>query len=518
MKNILLYILLLTATFSCDVLNLEQKSSISYNEAFGSYERCELSTVGCYAYAQGSYRGFPFGSRALAMNDVRGEDVASSTYLGSSYESTFTTSTGDLSNLWSYLFKLVNQCNIVIDGVRSAAKSNTITEDECNSFEAEARFLRALALHEAMVFYALPYNATPDASHYGVPVVLVPCNTIEAVNEAYKSGRATAEATYKQIIADLDFAEKCLPELRTGTAKISRATKGAAIALKTRIYLHTADYENVVNEASKLVDVNNISLKSKIGGYNLTEDVAGPFLSNSDNTESIFSIENTAADNPTLDGALGQLYYGRKDIAISPVLYNAKFWDKDDLRRSMMTMIDGKYFTAKYPKYVDMDDWAPIIRYAEVLLNYAEAEARLNGVTSVSLALLNKVRNRAVKDESKHYTLSSFVGKEELVNTILNERRIEFVCEGKRWYDIHRLSTDPVFAVKISTGEAGIPAKVNTGNIVSSDYNVASGSVNAELFTISEIPYGDRRFIFPIPQSEINANSVMAEQQNEGWD
>ena len=42
----------------------------------------------------------------------------------------------------------------------------------------------------------------------------------------------------------------------------------------------------------------------------------------------------------------------------------------------MLEMIDGKYFTKKYPNYVDMDDWAPIIRYAEVLLNYAEAEHR----------------------------------------------------------------------------------------------------------------------------------------------
>lgn len=518
MKKILYIIISFLFITSCDVLNLEQKSSIPYEKAFGSYDRCELTTIGCYSYAQGTYRGFPFGSRALAMNDLRGEDVLSSTYMGSSYESTFTTSTGDLSNLWSYLFKLVNQANIVIDGVNSAKNSGIITEEQCNSFEAEARFLRALALHEAMVFFAQPYKKTADASHYGVPVVTVPCNNIDAVNEALKSGRATAKETYEQIVGDLNFAESYLPETRSGSMKISRATKGAAIALKTRVYLHMADYEKVILEASKLVDAASTEHNAKIGNYKLTENIAGPFLNNSDNSESIFSIENTSTDNPTLDGAIGQLYYGRKDIAVSPILYNAEFWDKDDLRRSMLEMIDGKYFTKKYPKYVDMDDWAPIIRYAEVLLNYAEAEARVNGVTNLSVSLLNSVRNRAIKDEAKRYTTSSFAGGEDLVKKVLEERRVELLCEGKRWYDIHRLSTDPVFAVKISSGKSGIPTKIDMGNVVADDYVAASGSVRSALFTISEISSDDRRFIFPIPQNEINSNPVIAEQQNEGWD
>ncbi len=165
-----------------------------------------------------------------------------------------------------------------------------------------------------------------------------------------------------------------------------------------------------------------------------------------------------------------------------------------------------------------MDDWAPIIRYAEVLLNYAEAEARVNGVTDLSVSLLNRVRNRAVKDEAKRYVKSSFADGVALVQSVLNERRIELLCEGKRWYDIHRLSTDPVFAVTVSSGKSGIPAKIDIGNVVSSDYVAASGSVRNELFTIAEIPSDDRRFIFPIPQNEINSNPVIAKQQNDGWD
>lgn len=164
-----------------------------------------------------------------------------------------------------------------------------------------------------------------------------------------------------------------------------------------------------------------------------------------------------------------------------------------------------------------MDDWAPIIRYSEVILNYAEAEARVNGKTELAIGLLNLVRNRAVTAPAKQYVSGSFESADELVISILNERRIEFLAEGKRWHDIHRLSTDSKFSTKISTGEAGIPAKVDLSSVEDSDYVAASGTVRSNLFTVSEIPANDRRFIFPIPQREINSNPIMASQQNEGW-
>lgn len=518
MRTLLHILPVIFLTVSCNVLDLEQKSSIPYEEAFGTYQRCELSTLGCYAFAQGSYRGFPFGSRSTAINDIRGEDVMSSTYMGSSYEATFTTQSGDLSNHWSYLFTLVNQVNIVVDGVQSACTKGILSQEEAAGFEAEARFLRALALHEAMVLYARPYNYTNDHSHYGVPVVTVPCNTINAVNEAMQSGRASAEETYQQILSDLEFAETYLPEYRDGSAMVSRATKGAAISLKARVYMHMNQWDKVITESKKLVNPASPSSPSLIGGYKLSESCDGPFLNNSGNGESIFSIENSTTDNPTMDGALGQLYYGRKDIAISPIIYNAEFWDPSDLRRSLLTeLVDGRYFTKKYPKYIDMDDWAPIIRWAEVLLNYAEAEARVNGNTDIALNLLNLVRNRSLQDPEKQFTANSFSSGEELINAILQERRIEFLAEGRRWYDIHRLSTDPVFSVKISTGEAGIPAKLDLSSVREEDYNPASGFIREDLFTVSEIPASDRRFIYPIPQNEINANPVIAQQQNEGW-
>ncbi|MFX4439394.1 RagB/SusD family nutrient uptake outer membrane protein, partial [Acinetobacter baumannii] len=82
----------------------------------------------------------------------------------------------------------------------------------------------------------------------------------------------------------------------------------------------------------------------------------------------------------------------------------------------------------------------PIIRFAEVLLMQAEAEARLSSMVSQrAIDLLNMVRNRAsANPTATQFTLASFNTVTDLVAAILVERRIEFLAEGKRWADIHR--------------------------------------------------------------------------------
>jgi hypothetical protein len=171
----------------------------------------------------------------------------------------------------------------------------------------------------------------------------------------------------------------------------------------------------------------------------------------------------------------------------------------------------------KYKTYEKMADWAPILRYAEVLLNYAEAEARTNGVTQKAVDLLNQVRNRAVTTTADQYTINSFSDTKSLMTAILNERRIEFLGEGRRWADIHRLAKDPVYYVKALNDAPGVPAKVATGNVTAASWNAASGTVPSSIITIAAYSYDDRRFLFPIPDSETNTNEKLKTQQNPGW-
>ena len=285
--------------------------------------------------------------------------------------------------------------------------------------------------------------------------------------------------------------------------------KAAAVALKTRVYQHKGDWANVISEGTKLLG----------GAYSLMATPEGVFANNGTNTESIFSIENSQPDNPGVNGALPVMYSvapGRALVAISPVLYNAPFWLASDLRRTQLTKSAANgYFSNKYRKITTQDDFNPIIRLAEVVLNIAEAHSRQSTAPSqTALDLLNSVRNRAVTTPADQFTLASFATSKDLTAAIIRERRIEFLGEGRRWPDIHRLAKDPDF----STG--GVPAKVAFGNTTLATWGFGlnhDGTNYTGTMSIAAIPYDNFRFVWPIPQSELNTNPVLAAQQNEGW-
>lgn len=531
MKRIIYVLFSISIFFSCteQAIDLEQKDAITYDVAFATAERCELSIIGCYDAAQSGYypgndqrRGYPFGAASVQQGDMKGENMLNvQQFFAVTYNGDYTVSSPNGQAHWECTYQMVNKINIVIEGLRGAAEKGVITEAKAKDGEAEMRFLRALGLHELLVFFSMPYAATPDASHYGVPVSTVPINTIEKVEEAKQAGRATVAATYQQILDDLEYAEQNLETTRSGGLKISRATKGAAIALKARVYQHMGNWANVITESSKIVSA-SAPFTSPVGGYTLTADPEGPFANNSSNTESIFSIENSALDNATNNGSLSQFYSTvRSLVCVSPIIINADFWLASDLRREQLLkrgVYGGRnaYWSWKYRSGTVMNDWTPVIRYAEVLLNFAEAEARQNGVTQKAVDLLNSVRNRAVTSPELQFSTSSFANVDALMEAILEERQIEFLAEGRRWPDIHRLTYDK-YAVKGKDGKAGVPDKASWGSVTTESYSPASGVINPEIIKTPGFNFEDRKYIFPIPQSEITSNPKIAEQQNSGW-
>jgi hypothetical protein len=523
-----------TALFltSCneDVLNLMPKDTVGYEDAFNTPDLCELSMVGCYDAAQSGYypgnnqrRGYPFGAASVEQGDMRGEDMLNvQAFFAITYGSTYGTSSPNGQAHWECIYQMINKINICIEGFQLAATKNVLTAEKAKEYEAESKFLRALGYHELLLHFARPYKETADGSHMGVPLNLVPINSIEKVEAAKSAGRATVKQVYDQILLDLDYAEANLPAAKASKAlSISRATKGAAIGLKTRIYQHMGDQAKVKTEAAKIV---NATLESPIGGYKLTAEPNGPFLANNNNTESMFSIENTELDNATVNGSLSQFYTSvRSLVCISPIIYNEAKWLATDKRRTQLVAYSNAYsarhlyWVDKYKAREKMSDWTPILRYAEVLLNYAEAEARTNGKTQLAVDLLNKVRNRAVTESANQFTINSFANAEELIRAILMERRIEFVGEGRRWADIHRLAKDPVYFVAGNPGVSGVPAKVATGNVAANSWNAASGVVDAAILKITPYDYSDKRYVFPIPDSETATNPKLKAQQNPGW-
>lgn len=497
--------------FSCsekDIVELKPINAIASELAFSTPTLIEASMNGMYnAAAIGVYngaggRGYIWGAAFVQQGDNRGEDVVNlAGFFQFTYEGTYNANSANNEGYWVDGYRLINRCNLIIEGVNDAVSKNIITAAVGNRYIGEARFLRAITHFELLMYFARPFQFTAGATHPGVPYREVGVDTDAEIESEKVKGRNTVAECYAKVLADLDFAETNL----VGATNKFRATTAAAIAFKTRVNLHKRDWDAVVTEGNKLNTSSTVNL------------VASPAAAfGSLNTESVFSIQHGAApgQNPGVNGALSQMYKNRVLIAISPIIWRNPLWLADDRRREnnvMTTLVDGMVLTNKYTDITNNTDPAPVIRYAEVLLNMAEANARkASPDLTASLTQLNRVRNRSLASPATQaYTAAALPTATDLVGAILTERRIEFLCEGRRWSDIHRLQGDNLFPID------GIPAKHANGPVPTARYTL--GTPYTGPFGVLAIPGNDFRFLWAIPLRETSQNPVLRAQQNPGW-
>ena len=522
-KKILAFSMVAALTLGCNkVLDVTPYVSFSDATAFSTPQRVLLALNGVYDGAQSGFyvgnvvRGYPFGAANIEQGDMRGEDMLNQAqFYQVTYEANYNSTTPNNGFMWQTLYALINRASLTIEGIKGAATGGIIDQPTALQYEAECRFLRAMAHHELVINFARPY-ADGNGSKLGIMYRDFGINGDATAAKAKEQVRETVAQNYDKILADLDFAENNLAvkiPASDGTPSNYRATKAAAIALKMRVKLHKGDWAGVITEGNKLVPA-TAPYVSPIGGWKLNAAADGAFTNNLTD-ESIFSIKNDANDNGGNNGALAYMLStptlgGRGLVRISPISYNLQTWKCDDKRRTLLLTQDGRsYYSTKYRDITNRTDAAPQIRYAEVLLTLAEAEARnAAAVSTRAVELLNAVRNRALADPATQaYTVASFVDKKALIRAILDERRIEFLGEGKRWGDIHRLALDADF----NTG--GIPAKMTFANATFASYNCATNPVLTK--SIPAIPYNDFRFIWPIPLEETQQNAAIV--QNPGY-
>lgn len=513
------FFLLVIGTSCKKILEVQPAASIDQTLAFSDATRCLASLNGVYDAAQSGFyiggvvRGYPFGAANIEQGDMRGEDMHNNAnFYINTYEATYDPSTPNNVYMWHTLYALINRANLVREGCNNAASSNIISAATAAQYDAECRFLRAWAHHELLLHYARPY-ADNAGNNLGVTYRDTGISTLAQINAAilYNRPRDSVKTCYAKILADLNIAETNLPAAKS----TYRVTRAAAIALKMRIRMHMGDWSAVITEGNKLVNATP-PFASTVGPFKLTATPDGPFINNN-SEESIFSIKNDANDNAGTNGALPSLYGalsigGRGLVDISQYIWNNTNWRCDDLRRSLLTLPGTTYmYSNKYRDVLSRSDAAPQIRYAEVLLTLAEAEAQVSlGISQRAVDLLNAVRDRAIPAialPGASYTVASFPTKADLIKAILVERRIEFLAEGKRWGDIHRLALDATY------GTGGIPAKVATLLTNFSLYNCTTNPTVP--LTLPARPYSDYRFLWPIPLDEIQLNPVIA--QNPGY-
>jgi len=519
---------------SCEkVLDVQPFNAFTDESVFTTSARATLALNGVYDAAQTggpslAGRGYPFGAATIQQGDNRGEDMVNlQAFYQITYQGTYTPFTANNNSMWDNTYGMINKANIAIEGFKKAAASGVLTAATATQFEAECRFLRALGHHELLIHFARPFLDGNGAA-LGVPYRDYAVTGGESLERLQKEARPTVAAAYAKLLEDINFAEANLPVTNSGGAVI-RAQKSAAIALKQRVLLHMGQWANAVAAGNALVPTTvnpatPTSARSLVGNHALTATPNGSFGfsgGNSITSENIFSVKNDPLDNGSVNGAPAAMYgstdlLGRGLVCVSPIIWNNAGWLADDLRRTTLyrnggTAIGRAIMTTKYTDYSGRGDNTPIIRWAEVLLNQAEAEARVaTGISQRAIDLLNMVRNRSLPSTANQYTASSFASRTALIRAILLERRIEFLAEGRRWPDIHRTAQDPITELR----SGGIPAKVANGGVTGT--TLAQYGIGLAVTTSQPaIPYSDFRFIWPIPAIEVTTNPVIV--QNPGY-
>lgn len=367
---------------------------------------------------------------------------------------------GVITDAYSALYASISRCN------NTLAHLDVVTDEALKKqYEGELRFLRALHYFQVVRLWG------------AAPLVLMPVTT----DESKSIGRSSAAEVYAAIEADLTAAAALLPPTYTNNTDIGRATAGAAKTLLAKVYLTEKKYPEVVNTLRELVPS-----RDNLYGYRLLDEVANVFdVNHKMNEEIIFAIRY---DKTILDQGHGQ-FFGNP--VLDPQLLNA--YESGDTRRDLLNKVQLNATAFQVKKYYDTFDPTTqrmgndfiILRYADVLLMYAEAlnEMAYNADTdSEQFRYLNSVRARA---HASLFTSAQLTDQAIFRAAVLQERRLELPLELHRWFDLVRTET-------------------------------AAGALqNSGLTSISIQPY---QLLYPVPQGQIEVmNNSSLYPQNPGY-
>ncbi len=338
---------------------------------------------------------------------------------------TFTSTAGSLRGMWQHWYKSIGRATAAIDYTESFGLSN---ESYKNRLIGEARFLRALNY-----FYLVRgWGAIP-------------------IQEQDLTERVSVDEVYLYIESDLLFAIENLPEKSEyADSDLGRATKGAAKALLSKIYLYQEEWQNAYNYANEVIESPE---------YELEENYSELWHASSENgKESVFefqargeSIAHGVQQYSQTQGARGTSGWGWGFNVPSEDLVNAFNQEGDVIRRDATvvfageTMWDGRevspnvenpYYNEKAYSSAnagagDTDKNIRYLRLGEVYLIRAEAANELGNIPD-AIADLNTIRNRVNLDDTQSTTQA------EVRQAIWNERRLELAFEHDRWFDLVR--------------------------------------------------------------------------------
>ncbi|PWT96440.1 MAG: hypothetical protein C5B52_15805 [Bacteroidetes bacterium] len=404
-------------------------------------------------------------------------------------------SNGSLSSLWASHYQLIDRANTLLDKINNVAQGVYVTPNLQNYHKGEALFLRGYAFYNLWNLYGT------------APVVTYRPTQTSQFTPPSSSGTELLD----QAIKDFTDAAGLLPA-SWDDANRGRVTQNSANGMlgKALVFRASATKNNADYTAA-------IAAFGKIAGAQLIQKFDDNFAYDTENNaEALFEFQASQAfgfDNVWLsndfDNAVGAMsifwgfydnnfaLFGRSRFYGTAKLLNS--FDANDPR--LPFTIDSSDLTVT--KYVTRDKKSQsgvgsinnyrILRYADVLLLWAEAVLQSGGSTAEAIGYINQVRTRARNmtgggTEPADYSTTE-TDKATILQWIIKERLLELAGEGQRWFDLRRWQLEGVVSLDNAYFSSNIPTFMNF-----------------------QVP---KHLNFPIPTSETDVNPNV--KQNAGY-
>ena len=513
-KNISTYILSASLLLSsCADLDQSSISSIDKDNFYQSKADIETAINGIYQeFTVDGFYGI-FNNQSLYFNDLQTDYVKAGAQTNSAHIRELSNFAIQPTNLfvgyaWEEHYTAINRANVVIDKVSEAT---WLDEQTKQNYINEARFLRGFTYFQLVRYFG------------GVPIVLHD-------GEGEGAPRNSVDEVYEQIVSDLTAAENLPAGYSDRDSKASSLTASAFLSKVYLVWAQTSSekgkanqreyYQKAIDYAQKVIDSGKYKLLDKFIDNWSVDKKNGP--------EHIFTIEHDRSVNGNVTG---HCTFATNWSDSEPVLLatSDKYYeqtDPKDQRRdgswakriyNPNTGSDFEFTIPRFRKYIDSLNYAKpessgnsagqsinttVLRYAEILLIKAEAENELNGPTAAAYDAINQVRRRAywspylniqnTPSDGSPLDLSGLT-QEQFREQLREERRLEFVLEGQRWFDLIR------WHILIKYGKANTPTDEET-----------IGTKTTKIQNVSK-----KNYLLPLPQEQLILNPNL--EQNWGY-
>lgn len=558
--NILIIIILSLGFDSCTKLDLNPLSEAASGNWYSSEEEMDMSVYGLFRQVF-----WPIDEEFWA------DDQQFRTTLTAITDGSINGETSFVETMWANAYKAIARANVLLANLDRAQEMG-INEDKIKLYRAQALFVRG-AQHAMLCFY------------FG-DVVYVD-REID-IDEAFRLGRTPKDVAMDAAYADMDEAAEILPVEYPAGSPLT-VTKGAAYAFKARYALYNGDWEIAREAAQHCMELGVYELypdysalflettkhskelvfgfpRSRELGFSLTAHVQNSLPRNRGGFASVYPswelfcsylctdglpIDESPSFNhlkpfenrdPRCAATIVPFETPHLDVLYDPNPYatkvlnyrtNAPVTNNDN--RAVNT--NASYNGLLWKKGVD-ESWIEnayriepdyiVIRYADVLLMYAEAKIELDDIDESVLKAINTVRSRAygVSDtEVASYPEVSSLDQNELRKVIHVERRMEFAKEGLRYKDIIRWRIADQVLNKPHYGlldPADLKKLVDAGNWFFPETPPIDDNGTADFESMYNQKFiklivqrnfdGNRQYLWPIPTKEILINPNLLPQ------